>query len=390
MKQILIIISLFCCIGMSAQDITPLDKIFDEISAIKSYRNDAKQKNIVDLVVVLPRNDSKQKINHGDGVVVYVHNDLIGKHFLCSKECNSYDYFEGMTTEDAEQANARNGKIFDAILKAVGNNLDSLMQISEESYHYESHVDGNDTIIYSICIKNGEDTAKAIKAYDGSMIFPNALETVSLNFTTRKKECGKHVSGYGIISYNKNVYLPDRKSYYFEKEPYLKKIIPLLKQKGIKSWKFTWAQSADYDFRANIGKELLWGESVRFVNGKESNEGHTTGTMYFIPHEKKELAEAIFTSIDSITLAHTDLHPEQIFTYAYNVPESILQNENRNNITQLFEGRTGEGHVSTRIMLGSSPQGYYVAVLDATNSLFVSQEWYKLKSFVDGKKKYVH
>lgn len=369
MKQILIIISLFCCIGMSAQDKTPLDKVFEEISAILS----------------VPRNNYKQKINHGDGVVMYVHNDVIGKHFLCTKECGTSNDSGDMTTEEVELANANNGKIFDAIFKAVGNNLDSLMQISEESYHHESHVNGNDTIIYDICIKNGEDTVKAIKAIDGSMIFPNALETVSLNFTTSKKACGKHVSGMGILSYNKNVYLPDRKSYLFEKEPYLKKIIPLLKQKGIESWKFTWAQGADFDVDANFGKEFAWGESMEFTN-----EGHTTGTMYFIPREKKDLAEAIFTSIDSITLAHTDLHPKQMFRYEYNVPERVLQNVEAKHIAQLFDGSTGEEYVSTKVLLGATPEGYYVAVMDVTNSLFVPHEWYKLKSFVDGKKKYIH
>ena len=368
MKQILTIISLFCSIGMSAQDRTPLDKVFDEISTILS----------------VPSNNYKMKINHGDGVVMYVHNDVIGKHFLCTKECGTSNDSGGMTTEEVELANERNKEIFDAIFKVVGDNLDSLMQISEESYHYESHVDGNDTIIYSICIKNGEDTVKAIKASNGSMIFPNALETVSLDFTTSKKACGKHVSGMEILSFYKNVYLPERKSYLFEKEPYLKKIIPLLKHKGIKSWKFTWAQGADFDVDANMGKEFLWGESVGFTN-----EGHTTGTMYFIPREKKELAEAIFTSIDSITLAHTDLHPEQRFSYEYNVPERVLQNIEAKHITQMFNGRTGEEHVSTKVLLGATPEGYYIAVMDATNSLFVPHEWYKLKSFVDGKKKYL-
>lgn len=369
MKQILTIISLFCCISMAAQDRTPLDKVFDEISAILS----------------VPRNDYKQKINHGAGEIVYVHNDVLGKHFLCTKECGTPNDSGDMAAEKVELANERNKEIFDAIFKVVGDNLDSLMQISEESYHYESHVDGNDTIIYSICLKNGEDTAKAIKASNGSMIFPNALETVSLNFTTSKKACGKHVSGMGILSYNKNVYLPERKSYLFEKEPYLKKIIPLLKQKGIKSWNFTWAQSADFDIQANMGKEIAWGESREFTN-----EGHTTGTMYFIPREKKDLAESIFTSLDSITLAHTDLYPEQRFSYAYNVPKSVLQNIEAKHITQLFDGSTGEEHVSTKVLLGSTPEGFYVAVLDVTNSLFVPHEWYKLKSFVDGKKKYIN
>lgn len=373
MKQILIIISLFCSICMSAQDKTPLDKVFEEISAILS----------------VPRNDYKQKINHGNGEVVYVHNDVIGKHFLCTKECGISDDSGDMATEEVELVNARNKEVFDAIFRTISNNLDSLIHISEESYHHESHIDGNDTIIYDICMKNGEDTAKPIKAYDGSMIFPNALETISFNFTATPKSCGKHASGWGILSYNKNVYLPEKKSYLFEKEPYLKKIIPLLKQKGIKSWNFTWSQSADYDIQTNMRKEFLWGISVSSEDGKESNEGHATGTMYFIPREKKEHAESIFASIDSITLAHTDLHPEQRFSYAYNVPERVLQNVEAKHITQLFNGSTGEEHVSTKVLLGATPEGYYVAVLDATGSFFVPCEWHKLRSFVDGRKKYV-
>ena len=368
MKQILTIISLFCCIGMSAQDITPLDKIFDEMSAITKG----------------PRNDVKQKINHGNGVVMYVHNHPVGKYYHCSKECGSSIPGEDMTVEETEIANEHNKKIFDGIFSSIGRNLDSLLTVAEESYHYESHINGSDTIIYSICMKNGEDTVRTIRAIDGSLIFPDALETVSLDFTTSKKACGKHVSGMGILSYNKNVYLPERKSYLFEKEPYLKKIIPLLKQKGVKSWNFTWAQGADFDVDANMGKEIAWGESVAFTN-----EGHTTGTMYFIPREKKDLAESIFTSIDSITLAHTDLHPEQRFSYAYNAPERVLRNIEAKHITQMFNGRTGEEHVSTKVLLGATPEGYFIAVMDVTNSLFVPHEWYKLKSFVDGKKKYI-
>lgn len=373
MKQILTIISLFCCISISAQDVTPLDKVFDELSAIKS----------------VPRNDYKQKINHGAGEVVYVHNDVIGKFFLCSKECGASDDSGEMTTEEVEQANARNKEVFDAIFGTIDNDLDSLMHIAEESYHHESHIDCNDTIIYSICLKNGEDTIRAIQAYDGSMVFPNALETISFNFTTIPKSCGRHVSGMGILSYNKKVFLPGGESTLFQKEPYLKKIIPLLKQKGVKSWKFTWAQSADYDIQSLMGKEFIWGESAIFIDGKEeSNEGHTTGTMYFIPREKKQLAETIFTSIDSITLAHTDLHPEQRYRYAYNVPERVLQYA-EGNITQLFDGSTGDWYVTTRVLLGVTPQGYYVAVLDATNNFYVPTEWYKLKSFIDGKKKFI-
>ena len=109
--------------------------------------------------------------------------------------------------------------------------------------------------------------------------------------------------------------------------------------------------------------------------------------MYFIPREKTELAEEIFTAIDSITLNYTEVHPEQMFRYSYNVKEDMMQYTN--NIIGLFEGHTGKGHVSTRVLFGITPKGYYVAIADAENNFCIPKEWPLLKSFVDGHKKYI-
>ena len=60
-----------------------------------------------------------------------------------------------------------------------------------------------------------------------------------------------------------------------------------------------------------------------------------------------------------------------------------------NNIIGLFEGHTGKGHVSTRVLFGITPKGYYVAIADAENNFCIPKEWPLLKSFVDGHKKYI-
>ena len=44
-----------------------------------------------------------------------------------------------MKPEEVEESNEKNRKIFDGIFNAVRHNLDSLMALSEESYHFESH-----------------------------------------------------------------------------------------------------------------------------------------------------------------------------------------------------------------------------------------------------------
>ncbi|MBR5729062.1 MAG: hypothetical protein IKX61_02475 [Prevotella sp.] len=370
-RTITAILSVILSLTISAQDRTPMDKIWEEIEKIISVRQ-----------------DSKMKINHGDGQLLYVHNGIVGKDFLCSTDCEDVtSSFEKMTPEEIEAANERNRKVFDGIFGSIRHNLDSLMEISEESYHFESHSHGTDTITYSLCLKNGADSIARIKASDGTMFYPEALEIVFFNYTASPKPCGKHIRGFGTLGYNKRLPLPGGKSYYFDKESYLETITPLLKQKGIKSWNFKWAQSADYDIDSNRYQEFESSERVGSFGPK--NAGQTLGTMYFIPREQKELAEALFTSIDSTTLRYTEIHPEQMFRYSYNVKEQVMQYTESNNITGFFEGHTGKGNASTRVLFGITPQGYYVAIADVENNFCIPKEWYLLKSFIDGKKEYI-
>ena len=371
-KIITAILSVVLSLTISAQDRTPMDKIWEEIEKIMSVRQ-----------------DSKMKINHGDGQLLYVHNGIVGKDFLCSTDCEGVTTsFNNFTPEEIEAVNERNRKeVFDKIFGAIRHNLDSLMEISEESYHFESHSHGTDTITYSLCLKNGADSIARIKASDGTMFYPEALEIVFFNFTASPKPCGKHIRGFGTLGYNKRLPLPGGKSYYFDKEPYLETIIPLLKQKGIKSWNFKWAQSDDYDIDSNRYQEFESSERVGSFGPK--NAGQTLGTMYFIPRGQKELAEALFTSIDSTTLRYTEIHPEQMFRYSYNVKEQVMQYTESNNITGFFEGHTGKGNASTRVLFGITPQGYYVAIADVENNFCIPKEWCMLKSFIDGKKEYI-
>ena len=372
MKRIITaILSVILSLTISAQDRTPMDKIWEEIEKITSVRQ-----------------DSKMKINHGDGQLLYVHNDIVGKEFLCSTDCEGVtSSFNNLTPEEIEAANERNRKVFDAIFGVIRHNLDSLMEISEESYHFESHSHDADTITYSLCLKNGEYSVAKIKANDGTMFYPGALETVFFNYIASPKPCGKHIRGIGTLAYNKRLPLPGGNSYYFDKDTYLETITPLLKQKDIKSWNFKWAQSDDYDIDSNRYQEFESSERVGSFGPK--NAGQTLGTMYFIPREQKELAEALFTAIDSTTLRYTEIHPEQMFRYCYYVKEQVMKYTESNNITGLFEGKTGKGNLSTRVLFGITPQGYYVAIADVENNFCIPKDWHVLKSFVNGKKEYI-
>ena len=395
MKRIItILLSVILSLTLSAQDRTPMDKIWEDIEKIISNRQ-----------------DSKMKINHGDGVVRYVHNGMVGEEYLCTKDCGG-NAFDDMTSEEIEAANERNRKkVFGRIFGTIRHHLDSLMAFSEESYHFESHHHDTDTITYSLCLKNrwsseshpsllgdgrvvteednvnSKDSVRKYKADDRSMVYPDAVETVFFDFTASPKPCGKHVRGFGTLGYNKNVFLPNRQSYYFDKQSYLDVIMPLLKRKDVQSWNFKWTHSADYDLQSNWKKEFVGGDLVGDFEPK--NAGQTVGTMYFIPRDKGEFAEAVFAAIDSVTLDYTDIHPEQMFRYSYRVKEEVMQYTESSHISTLFEGTTGKGNVSTRVLFGITSKGYYVAIANVENNFCIPKEWHVLKSFVNGRKEYI-
>jgi hypothetical protein len=55
----------------------------------------------------------------------------------------------------------------------------------------------------------------------------------------------------------------------------------------------------------------------------------------------------------------------------------------------MFQATTGKDYVMTRVLFGVSPRGYYIAIADSENNTCVPKEWYVLKSFFNGEKKYI-
>ena len=88
MKRIITIaLSAILAVAVSAQPQTPVDKMWEEIAAILSGT----------------RQDSKMKVNHGDGVIRYVQNGLVGRFSLCSTSCDGVTSSLQMTPEEAAE-----------------------------------------------------------------------------------------------------------------------------------------------------------------------------------------------------------------------------------------------------------------------------------------------
>ena len=354
MKRIItIILSAILTITVSAQDKNPVEKICEEIySAVPG----------------LPCLDDKQKSYNGDGLVVYSHSAYFDGIF-CTKDSTEY----------------KNKKVLKKMLGIIRHNLDSLIKSSEESHHFESHSHDADTIKYSLCLSNGPVVPKKIKMGNLTYITPDDDETVSLDYTRNKRNY--EYRGYADwvnLEYHKNVILPSKHDNAFDKQAYLEKIAPVLKHKDIKSWDFKWSQSEDYDIESN--KEDI--DFITLLYPQYKNAGQCIGTMYFIPKEKKELAETILTSLDSITLNHTETNPYQRYVYHYNMKDWVMRYTEGagHKIKEMFFTNYQS---STRVFYGVTSQGYYVAIADTEKNFCIPREWYALKVFDHGKKEYI-
>ena len=359
MKRIVtIILSAILTIAVSAQEKNPVEKICKEVySAVPG----------------LPRLDEKVKAYAGNGYVSYAHHASFDAIF-CAKDSTDY----------------KNKKVLKKMLGIIRHNLDSLMELSEESYHFEHHSHDADTIKYSICLSNGPVIPQKIKMGNITIIPPDDDETVSLNYTRNKRNYEyRGYADFVSLSYNKNEFLPNKTNQKFEKLAYLEKISPVLKHKDIKSWDFNWSYNKDYYDHYQISNNKDDIDMFYFLQGDEAG-GKATGTIYFIPKEKKELAENVLVSLDSITLHYTEKNPYQNYRYNYNMKDWVMRYTEGvgHNIKEMLLTNINS-QCSTYVWYGISSQGYYVVIADTEKNFCIPKEWYALKVFDNGKKEYI-
>ena len=354
MKRIItIILSAVLTITVSAQLKTPIDKIWEEIYSV---------------VPEMPKIDEKSKCYYGSDFISYNHNGSLSGQEFCAKD------------------SSENKKIMKKILGIIRRKLNSLMEFSEESDLLESHYNDADTIKFSICLSDGPVVPKKHKIGNMTYITPDDKETISFDYTRNKRNYEYRGSyDFLYLSYNKNVSLPKKQKQIFDKLSYLQEIEPVLKNKDIKSWDFYWSYNKDYydKYRNSINTDI---EYYSFLQGDEE-EGKAKGTIYFIPKEKKELAETVLASLDSITFNYSEKNPDQKCSYYYNMKDWVMRFKEgiQHNIKEMFI--TGP-QSSTHVFYGISPHGYYIAIADTEKNFCIPREWYALKSFDNGKKEY--
>ena len=345
-------------------------------------------KSIAEIVNELAqgREITKIQFNYGRGYVTQSINFHAGMAEPCSKEECDYEdigtpYMDiPPTTEAIPKERAR--------VKLICSTLDSLMKISVDKYYSETRA--KDTIIYSLCIKNAIDPIRKIPlhyAYGPTVyMYPDATEMISFNFVSGDKigkPCDKHKWTHGDFIYKYQKPMPKDQCTAFDQKTYLESILPVLKQKGIKSWDFNWTLDDRYDNDQRKYHEEFYGRQ----SYHRSNAGKATGTIYFIPKEEEKMAVNVFNAIDSLTQIHINKYPQQKYEYKFNVVEGVMSKQPSTHPTDLIDEYVDNNKFHLNLAKGDD--GYYVAIINSEKAYGIPKEWYKLKSYTNGDKRYI-
>ena len=271
-----------------------------------------------------------------------------------------------------------------------------LSKDASESYCYEYHKSGTDTIKYAMAICNDVDTLSSF-SFDGTMHFFNAQETANFSYTSKTsenilvdKETGKTettrlLDAFG--SYKHYYSIPsnfgwddmqpfDTTAFKALIKPVLKKV---LKLKGAKSSSVYWRHDE------GCKPDGLWRQSFVVPNGL------TTGTMYYIPAEHATEVDLLCRELDSLAYHYVNSHPEQPYVYTY-YDRPIRQPEEGNHGTFSFDivnGVSYKGGNEYYLMCGSDASGFYILSLISRGAIWIPYDWLRLKSWINGEKVYL-
>ena len=355
---------------------------------------------------IMPNQIRKIRANRGKHqteIMVYANAET---NEFCSKRVCDHDddYADALWNEYSAVPEAVGGMLSyenkERLLYCVHHALDSIstMPSTVESYHFEKHQLGIDTVRYSICLNRGPEHRITYDSLQDCQVYSRELgpETITFNYETHQKLCGKHFEGWGNIEYSKVEPLPaslvpaTAKKYEpvcFDWDLYLQSIMPILNQKGISQRKFKWSQ--DKDFARKARGSNIDDYSIIYYNKYDALAvGETNGTLFFIPSDQKAFAEQVLKDIDAATLKYVLLHPEQTYAYKYNTFFNSPNYWPRYDQEMIRSTTLNKDGIQNFVYIGADEKGYCFLLLNTKGNLFFPKEFSSLKFFVNGEKTY--
>ena len=276
----------------------------------------------------------------------------------------------------------RNNRIYNAIR----NTCKALTDEATESYTWEYHRNGVDSVRYTIALGEyqGGDTLKTWQ-HDREVQYHGAPEIITFRCNPWEDKSGGPgaINGFGDFRY---VYTPDsvglewKDMVPFNKQAYTALIQPIMKQKGITTRQFYIYCDSTY-----TPKEIKWKDDDDFVIQEMSltplqPKSENRGTVYTM--QSKELADSVLSQLIQATweflnendnLFHIRFHPHN--TYGITGMNRLFESEDLYRVLKFY-----------RIYLHSDgDKEFNIVVVEGTGDMMIPMEWLIMKSWKNGK-----
>lgn len=262
---------------------------------------------------------------------------------------------------------------------------------ASESYMYEYHKQGIDTIKYSLTFRRENDTLQSSRQGNLNPVWVgNAREAANVDYLRHPREQGGFWEACSIVhSYSIPTGITRDDMQCFDTTAFKAHIQPVFdkikKLKGAKVYPAHWQHDRNYcnpkdfpDFWYIIGSN---GEKIY-------PSGLNTGTHYFIPSQYKEETKALYGQLNSLIYDYVNSHPEQYYDFRYR--PSISRYSLVISIDPIFSGCRGRNSDIFRIYCDTDEDGNsHFFILNNEGSGRAPKEWLTLKSYINGEKVYI-
>ncbi len=270
--------------------------------------------------------------------------------------------------------------------EVIRNTCKALTDNAIESYSWEYHRGGVDSVRYTIAIgeyQNGD--TMTIYHNQRDVQYYNAPELLSFYYNTDPHNDGNpwRGKGYGYFRYEytpDSVFMPKKDIVPFDKEAYTKAILPILKQEGITSRQFYVYHDSTFTIVRKDRKE------DDFVLREQTDEpkqtkSETRGTVYTLHSGAQanavlaQIVKATWDYLDNATNAWFSFHPYNDF--------------GNRRLNELFESKYLTRIPSFfHIYLHRFGEEYNIIIVEGQGDMMVPAEWAVVKSWKNGKATY--
>lgn len=273
-------------------------------------------------------------------------------------------------------------------LTDIRRTLDELQEEAQESYHYEYHCGGRDTIIYSMNLSH--DTTWVTKLQQENHPHYYSKEFLSLNFHPAGRKEGAFE---GRLEYTISLPQDTTSIVPYTQENLTVDIAQLFKQHRIKPRKARWEHDEAYSdsVKEVFQHYLLLPDSLRektyyqfdwgctFEKGS-SIAGVTDATIYTVPIDQELLALQLLAAFDSLALKYTESPQKHYFQYTYG--------HTFDGTSSLFLLCLDAVNHDTYYILDicNDEFGYHFLVAQTEGTLWEPLCWSSLKTIINGKK----